>query len=186
MDSGKHDIVPRYQYERAGDLNFKSRHGQASKVDLVRRIGESDSLLVRKIYTFGGWDMTPSKAHKDLLSEYEILRSLDHPNIVALEDCEYRPQTSRWDAYLYMEYCRGGDLSKYANNGSRQNRSLSLAQYNAVSTQLVSALLYCHTGIRIEDEGLRLDPEWRDPVLHRDIKPENGTLAETLRMQQNA
>jgi serine/threonine protein kinase len=74
-----------------------------------------------------------------------------------------------------MEYCKGGDLSQYTLNDSRCEKSLSEKQFWDIFHQLASALLYCHTGLSVANEGLTLDAGWKKPILHRDIKPANGT-----------
>jgi len=81
----------------------------------------------------------------ELLNEIDILRSLDHPNIV-------RPQEvfrEKRQIYLVMELCSGGDLYEHALWKEPQSKR--------IIRQIVSALAYCHAR----------------NVIHRDIKFEN-------------
>jgi len=171
-------IRSKYKYQRSGDLKYMSRGGQAFDIDLVKRIGDSKTVFVRKVYKFGSTEFpTTKKAQQYMLSEYDILRKLSHTNIVSLEDCEYLPQLRRWEAYLYMEYCPSGDLSRFSQRGTNTGgkaMSLSIGDFWSVSSQLASALVYCHIGLHVHDGDVLVDSAWKRPVLHRDIKPQNG------------
>lgn len=87
-----------------------------------------------------------------VFSEVEILKSLDHPNI--LKVFEYFEDDS--DYYIVMEYCQGGDLfSKLESSGAVTERyAARLMKF------LLSGLAYLHSR----------------HVVHRDIKPENILL----------
>ncbi|KAF1828000.1 kinase-like protein, partial [Decorospora gaudefroyi] len=110
---------------------------------------------------------------KYLWSEYEILSKLQHPNIVRYVDFEYKERRNRLSASIYMEYCKGGDLSQYTSRHGIAGKSVSEKQFWLISYQLASALLYCHTGLRADEFGITVDSHWTRPVLHRDIKPAN-------------
>ncbi|KAM3133795.1 hypothetical protein pb186bvf_014058 [Paramecium bursaria] len=84
-----------------------------------------------------------------LLEETEILKHLDHPNIVRVleifADFKYY--------YIVTEYCQGGELL---------DRIKTITNFNEKQTaiymkQIFSAVLYCH----------------RRQIVHRDLKPEN-------------
>ena len=82
--------------------------------------------------------------------EIELLRQLDHPNIVKL--FEYFSDEDKY--YLITEYCRGGDLFDLIKKKKRfSEMSASYIMY-----QIFRALLYCH---------------YTHHLVHRDIKPEN-------------
>ena len=92
---------------------------------------------------------------RSVFLEVEILKSLDHPNI--LKVYEYFEDTSKY--YIVMEYCKGGDVfDKLAKLGT-----FSEAQAAKVLKQLLSGLAYLH----------------HRKVIHRDIKPENLLLCES-------
>eukprot|EP00812_Abedinium_dasypus_P011868 NODE_540_length_1490_cov_699.377003.p1 GENE.NODE_540_length_1490_cov_699.377003~~NODE_540_length_1490_cov_699.377003.p1 ORF type:complete len:366 (-),score=74.22 NODE_540_length_1490_cov_699.377003:375-1472(-) len=86
--------------------------------------------------------------------EFEMLRMLDHPNIVkAFELIEHAVHF-----WLVMELCAGGDLSAHIGKEGR----CEYGDASKLCRQLVSAVDYLHC-IRI---------------VHRDIKPENVLLNE--------
>lgn len=155
--------------------------GQAIDVELVERVpagpfkrlsSEPRPQFVRKVYP----STTLAEASKYLQSEYRILRELRHPNIVQYADFEQKQnKKGKWQASLYIEYCCGGDLSSYTSKPQRSSKSLSEKQFWQIFYQLASALLYCQTGVRVdEDLDVTVDRTWTRSVLHRDIKPSNG------------
>merc|ERR1719223_567321 len=86
--------------------------------------------------------------------EVEILKSMDHPNIVRLQDAfEDAAGTC-----LVMELCRGGELLDRIQEAGH----FSERQVAALMPQLLRAVDYMH----------------RSQVCHRDLKPENLLLAE--------
>lgn len=179
-------IPPRYTWsthdgpERLPRSSTSS--GQASAVILVAK--RSWSLQRQKPEVFV-CKVLPCDARraKYVQSEYEILQGLRHPNIVRFEDFEYRPAS--FNAFLYLEYCREGDLGCYLCPGRAQ---LSMTQLLQITQQISSALVYIHYGILItvNTNGTTSDPEAVESkydldgsekqkfVIHRDIKPHNG------------
>ena len=79
-----------------------------------------------------------------LRNEMEILRSLDHPNVVRA----YEIVESGGSIHLIMELCEGGDLN---------NRTYSEHEAAIITSKIVRAIMYCH----------------RHRVCHRDLKFEN-------------
>ena len=77
----------------------------------------------------------------ELRNEIEVLRSLDHPNIVKA----YEVYETRNNIYVLMEYCSGGDL--YARAPYTENDAAHLV------TQLCSAIAHMH----------------KNGVVHRDL-----------------
>ncbi|KAH0847800.1 Serine/threonine-protein kinase srk1 [Fonsecaea pedrosoi] len=86
----------------------------------------------------------------NILKEVQIMRQLDHPNIVKLIDFS----ESRQYYYIVLELCPGGELFHQIVRLTYFSEDLS----RHVITQVANALLYLH-----EETG----------VVHRDIKPEN-------------
>lgn len=92
---------------------------------------------------------------ENLLTEIELLKTLRHDHIVELKDFQ-------WDddyIYLVMEYCGGGDLSRFI----QQRRILPQNVAKLLLQQLASALQYMRT----------------KNVSHMDLKPQNILLAST-------
>mmetsp|Transcript_28057 Transcript_28057/g.61129 ORF Transcript_28057/g.61129 Transcript_28057/m.61129 type:complete len:734 (+) Transcript_28057:58-2259(+) len=82
---------------------------------------------------------------QELLNEIDILKTLDHPNIVRpIETFNYRKNTS-----IVMELCEGGDL--YTRDPYTEDAALRIV------TSVLSAIEYMHS------KG----------VIHRDLKYEN-------------
>eukprot|EP00005_Dracoamoeba_jomungandri_P011968 CAMPEP_0174276428 /NCGR_PEP_ID=MMETSP0439-20130205/60378_1 /TAXON_ID=0 /ORGANISM="Stereomyxa ramosa, Strain Chinc5" /LENGTH=582 /DNA_ID=CAMNT_0015368651 /DNA_START=819 /DNA_END=2567 /DNA_ORIENTATION=+ len=100
------------------------------------------------------------KLKKHLESEIEISGSLQHPNIV--EQKEFR-----WGSeylYLVLQYCEGGDFSKYLKEAGRLPESLA----RHFLCELAEGLKFLHS----------------KNIIHRDLKPQNLLL--TSRDPRNA
>lgn len=82
--------------------------------------------------------------------EIELLKQLDHPNIVKL--FEYFSDTDKY--YLIMEFCKGGDLFELI----KKKKKFSELSAGYIMYQIFRALIYCHN---------------THHLIHRDIKPEN-------------
>ncbi|NXU44731.1 ULK3 kinase, partial [Drymodes brunneopygia] len=90
---------------------------------------------------------------ENLLTEIEILKTIRHPNIVELKDFQ-------WDSdhiYLIMEFCAGGDLSRFI----RTRRILPEKVARIFLQQLACALKFLH------DRN----------ISHLDLKPQNILLS---------
>ncbi|OMJ71312.1 hypothetical protein SteCoe_30512 [Stentor coeruleus] len=87
-----------------------------------------------------------------MLKEIQILRILDHPNIIK---CFEIFEDER-HYYLSTEYCSGGDLFQEIS----KMPVFTEAKASNIIFQLLSALNYCH------EKG----------IIHRDLKPENILL----------
>ena len=86
--------------------------------------------------------------------EINILRILDHPNIVKLEEIKM----DQYNYYIVMEYVNGGELSDYLKKYMLKYKkpfSEEIVQY--LMKQIVNALIYIHD----------LN------IIHRDLKLEN-------------
>ena len=92
-------------------------------------------------------DFAIKQAKKNKITRYEfnMLVSLNHPNIIKLYDF-FEDDSSQ---YLVMEYCPNGTIL--------QKGKLSYGEFIYYSKQVLDALEYCHS----------------NKIAHRDIKPEN-------------
>ncbi|KAI9724587.1 MAG: hypothetical protein M1828_003610 [Chrysothrix sp. TS-e1954] len=91
-----------------------------------------------------------SSQRSNILKEVQIMRKIDHPNIVKLVDFS----EARQYYYIVLELCPGGELFHQIVRLTYFSEDLS----RHVIVQVAEALEYLH-----EDAG----------VVHRDIKPEN-------------
>lgn len=85
-----------------------------------------------------------------LISEVNILRGLDHPNIVKY----YETFEDEYYVHIVMEYLQGDDLYKIL---AQQDKELEERNICDISKQLLKALSFIH----------------KKNIVHRDIKPEN-------------
>ena len=73
---------------------------------------------------------------KDILREIELLKSLDHQNIIKL--FEFYEGEKMF--YIITEYCKGGELfTKLKQEGGQDEITSALIMF-----QLFSAINYCH------------------------------------------
>ena len=97
---------------------------------------------------------TPWMKQSDIMeyiNEIDILRDLDHPNIIQL----YEVFTLKRKIWLVMELCTGGDLTARAN-------TMDEADVVIILEQILMAIKYLH----------------RRNVCHRDLKMENILFAD--------
>lgn len=127
-----------------------------------------------------------TKEREQLHSEFSILNSLRHPNIVAYYHRDHIKSSQ--DLHLYMEYCGGGDLAQVIDNLRKNNQYADESYVWSIFSQLVTALYRCHYGVNSPDVGTdvfcpvvkpaaastKLKSKTQLMILHRDLKPENG------------
>ncbi|KAI5809975.1 kinase-like domain-containing protein [Peziza echinospora] len=126
-----------------------------------------------------------SKEKDQLTSEFGILSTVRHPNIVEYHHREHIKAEKM--LYIYMEYCGNGDLAGLIRRCQDQQSSLREDVIWSIFSQLVCALYRCHYGIDppCVDEPPPNTPGQVPPphirgktVIHRDLKPENVFLDE--------
>ncbi|KAI9758606.1 MAG: MAPK-activated protein kinase Srk1 [Chaenotheca gracillima] len=139
--------LPKYPGLERYTLLEKMGDGAFSNVYRARdnesRTGEVAIKVVRK------FEMNSSQ-RANILKEVQIMRQIDHPNIVKLVEFS----ESRQYYYLVLELCPGGELFHQIVRLTYFSEDLS----RHVILQVAQALEYLH-----EQKG----------VVHRDIKPEN-------------
>lgn len=86
---------------------------------------------------------------QDILNEIEILKKMDHPNIVKIFEFFNTPD----GYYLITEYCSGGELFQEIVDKAPFSEAIAAN----IMYQIFSAVNYCHN----------------INIIHRDLKPEN-------------
>lgn len=188
-------ILPEFKWE-ATNIFIRAKGAQALQFTVEKCIGlrnsskasPSNKLFACKWYRtsdkrydeIGGW--------KYIDREWQILRNLDHPNILQYKDFSYDPSSISQTAKLYTEYCSKGDLSQFNPKGEKFVCSLTASEAAQVFFQVAAALLYIHHGIYKTETSSRpantIYPNtasgagsasnlWKAYV-HRDIKPDNS------------
>ena len=97
---------------------------------------------------------------KSMLNEIQILKNLDHPNIVKIY--EYFEDSKRF--YIVTDIIEGGELfDEITRRGHFTERDAAV-----LLKQVLSAIAYCHN----------------NNIMHRDLKPENILLEESHDYEQ--
>ena len=91
----------------------------------------------------------------EFMNEIEVLKTVDHPNIIKLFDCYY----DRNFYYMVEEYCSGGDLFDYI----QKEKCFTEKKARIIFKQLLSAVNHLH----------------KKNIVHRDLKPENIVFVKT-------
>ena len=103
------------------------------------------------IKTYEKYRLADPRKMKNVRREIEILKSMDHPNIIKLYDsCENNKQI-----HLIMEYI--GKNSLHAFLKARTNRRLEEHEAKKIYAQVCKGIAYCHS----------------KNIVHRDLKLEN-------------
>ncbi|KND03562.1 CAMK/CAMKL/MARK protein kinase [Spizellomyces punctatus DAOM BR117] len=143
---------------RIGNYDFIRTIGEGSfakvKLAVHRLLGEKVAIKVIDKQTLPD---SYSVAH--LHREAQIMRMLDHPNIVQLIEVM---ETKR-ELYLVLEYAPGGEVLDYIVAHGRLKES----EAKKFVRQIVEALKYCHEG----------------NVVHRDLKAENLLLNSSMQIK---
>ena len=85
--------------------------------------------------------------------EIEILKKMDHPNIIKL----YEVYESERSLYLVMEECKGGEIFDRIIKHIEDKKMYSERDAANIFKQVMSCIAYCHN----------------KNICHRDLKPEN-------------
>eukprot|EP00981_Chlorochromonas_danica_P005830 scaffold1193_cov159-Ochromonas_danica.AAC.8 len=90
---------------------------------------------------------------RKLHTEISILKSLDHPNIVKLQDVFFGKRS----VYIVTDLCRGGELFELLNSGKNQGFVFREDRASKLMRDMLSAVNYLH----------------ENGIVHRDLKLEN-------------
>ena len=107
--------------------------------------------------------MKNPKAYRYLENEINILKSIDHENIIKLYNSDLEDRKFK---YLITEYCNGGDLENILDHYmTEKNRPFSEEEVQYIMRQIVSGIKYLHS---------KSEKKWE--IIHRDLKLENILL----------
>lgn len=126
--------------------------GTYGQVYLAKYIGSTNFVAIKCMLK----SKLSRRAQDNLVSEISILKALKHPHIVQMLDFT-------WDStyvYIIMDYCAGGDLSRYL----RKHKYLKESLVQHFLQQLALALQYLK----------------ETNVVHMDLKPQNILLTSTV------
>lgn len=144
-----------FQEAQVGPKSFekvkKLGQGDVGKVYLVRE-RKTDRLYALKIYDKK--EMIRRKKSKRIITEQEILASVNHPFIVTL----YHSFQTEDYLYLCMEYCVGGEFFRALQ--TRKTKNLAEEDAKFYACEVLAALEYLHMM----------------GFIYRDLKPENILL----------
>ncbi|CDW91278.1 protein kinase domain containing protein [Stylonychia lemnae] len=151
-DKGKLKIdVSVFVHEQKGKIKARYR--------ILETIGKGSYGEVKKIQSKTNYELRAMKIIRkedvskeymqSLLNEIDILKQLDHPNIVRI----YEFYQDKLHFYLITEYIEGGELFDKIT----KVKCFTEADAAKVMKQLLSAVVYCHN----------------KKIVHRDLKPEN-------------
>ena len=90
-----------------------------------------------------------------IFREAELLKSLNHKNIVNIENCY---TLSNMEVAFVMEFLQGGELLEYVT----KKKKLDEEEARSFFRQIIDAIGYCH----------------KEKLIHRDLKLENILLAD--------
>eukprot|EP01138_Halocafeteria_seosinensis_P004101 gb/GECG01004193.1/.p1 GENE.gb/GECG01004193.1/~~gb/GECG01004193.1/.p1 ORF type:complete len:681 (+),score=95.94 gb/GECG01004193.1/:1-2043(+) len=137
------------RYDKESELGY----GMTGKVYLVRdRItGERFALKCLEANKFD------SDLIGDLVNEIELLKTLDHPNVIKLYEFYYDGESmeNSNNIYLVMELCEGGELFERLH--AQKGKHYTEARAAHIVYMMLSAVAYCHSC----------------GISHRDLKLEN-------------
>ena len=118
------------KYEKLRDIG----KGSFGKVSLIKRRAD-DKMLVWKELNYGRMS---EKEKQMLVSEVNILRELNHPNVVRYYDRVIDRQQAK--IYIVMEYCEGGDISTLIKNSRKSKQYLPEDMVWIILSQMLLAL----------------------------------------------
>lgn len=142
---GRHKLCDKSSIESL--YTFDKKLG-AGSFGLVHLVTERATNLRRVIKTINKQQV--ALPIEQVNGEIEILKSLDHPNIIKIFDVFEDLN----NVYIVQEYCEGGELMRRITSSGGLHTEKFVAQ---VMRYLLEAVIYCH----------------EKKIAHKDLKPEN-------------
>ena len=92
-------------------------------------------------------DKVTSYYLRKLHTEISVLKSLDHPNIVKLQDVFF----GRRSVYLVTDLCKGGELFELSNAGKSEGFVFREDRTSQLMKDMLSAVHYLHSKVVISN-----------------------------------
>ncbi|OMJ92660.1 hypothetical protein SteCoe_4534 [Stentor coeruleus] len=146
-----YDFVSEKHCQMSDNYEVKEALGEGS-FGSVRKVTHRLTQEDRAVKILHKKKLNSSSNMQSILNEVNILRNLDHPNILRVYEC----YQDKFCYCIVTELCTGGELFEKITKTQRLSESLC-ADY---IRQILSCLLYMH----------------EKDIVHRDIKPENFLL----------
>ena len=151
LEAVKFDKISLFKIEKT--LKFRDNYmiGQSmgsSHYGEVRKCKNIRSNVIRAVKIYQKEKLNKFEFER-LTNEIEILKRLDHPNIIKLY--EFYEDDNRY--YLVTELCTGGEVIDVLANKEKVTEK----EASIIIAQMLSAIAYCH----------------RQNVIHRDLKCDN-------------
>ena len=138
-----------------------NRNSQKDSYKIMEKLGEGSygtvwkvkqrkTNLIRAMKKITKNTNSKSETVNEIINEIELLKKLDHPNIVKIFEFFIEPD----GYYLITEYCGGGELF----DAIKKNGCFTEPVAANITYEIFNAINYCHQ---------------TNNIIHRDLKPEN-------------
>ena len=111
------------------------RHLGEGSYAKVKKVTNLKTKAIRAMKAIDTREMLPEE-ESNFISEIQVLKQLDHPNILKL----YEFYRDRHRYYIIMELCSGGELF----DRIIQKGTFNEAEASTVMSQILSAIRYAH------------------------------------------
>jgi NIMA (never in mitosis gene a)-related kinase 1/4/5 len=141
------------------DIEQELGHGSFGMVYKVKSLRNGGTYVIKKINI----DHLPQKSQKEVIHEAQILKKINHPNIVKYH-CSFMEGKC---LCIVMEYIDGGDLHKLLKAYQEKKQHITESEIWRMAYELSSAILYLHS----------------KSIIHRDIKTMNILITKSNKIK---